>query len=60
MFVAGRPRVSEVVRLKVTDILMKPSRLVMELSDDLMEPMELEDKLPHLQRGIAPQALLEA
>lgn len=60
MFVAGRPRVSEVVRLKVTDILMKTSRFIMELSDDLTELMELEEGLPYLQGGIVPQALAEA
>ena len=41
-------------------IMMKPSRFLMELSDDLTEPMELEEGLPHLQGGIAPQALPEA
>ena len=41
-------------------IMMKPSRFLMELSDDLTEPMELEEGLPHLQGGIAPPALPEA
>jgi hypothetical protein len=40
--------------------MMKPSRFLMELSDELTEPMELEEGLPHLQGGIAPQALPEA
>jgi len=43
-----------------TLIMMKPSRFLMELSDELTEPMELEEGLPHLQGGIAPQALPEA
>ena len=41
-------------------IMMKPSRFLMELTADLMEPMELEEGLPHLQGGITPQALPEA
>jgi len=40
-------------------VMMKPSRFLMELSDDLTEPMELEEGLPHLLGGIAPQALPE-
>jgi DNA helicase-2/ATP-dependent DNA helicase PcrA len=41
-------------------IMMKPSRFLMELSNDLTEPMELEEGLPHLLGGVAPQALPEA
>jgi len=41
-------------------IMMKPSRFLLELSDDLTEPMELEEGLPHLHSGITPQALPEA
>ncbi|MHC4558581.1 MAG: 3'-5' exonuclease, partial [Planctomycetota bacterium] len=40
-------------------IMMKPSRFLIELSDDLTEPMELEEGLPHLQGGMEPQALSE-
>jgi DNA helicase-2/ATP-dependent DNA helicase PcrA len=41
-------------------IMMKPSRFLMELSDELTEPMELDEGLPHLQAGIIPHALPEA
>ncbi len=36
-------------------IMMKPSRFLTELSNDLTEPMELEEGLPHLIAGPAPE-----
>jgi DNA helicase-2/ATP-dependent DNA helicase PcrA len=41
-------------------VMMKTSRFLMELSDGLTEPMELEEGLPHLLRGAKPEALPEA
>ena len=38
-------------------IMMKPSRFLMELEENLTEPIELEEGLPHLQGGQPPQAL---
>ena len=43
-----------------TLIMMKPSRFLMELSDELTEPMELEEGLPHLLGGVKPEALPHA
>ena len=38
-------------------IMMKPSRFLTELSQDLTEPMELEEGLPHLIAGPDPNLL---
>ena len=38
-------------------VMMKPSRFLTELSQDLTEPMRLEEGLPHLISGQPPKAL---
>jgi len=38
-------------------IMMKPSRFLTELAQDLTEPMELEEGLPHLIAGAEPNLL---
>jgi superfamily I DNA/RNA helicase len=40
-------------------IMMKPSRFLTELADELTEPMDLEEGLPHLLGG-ADSSLLPA
>lgn len=41
-----------------TLIMMKPSRFLTELAEELTEPMELEEGLPHLIGGAEPDHLL--
>lgn len=38
-------------------VMMKPSRFLTEIDQDLTEPMELEEDLPYLIGGKEPQAL---
>jgi len=41
-------------------VVMKPSRFLMELEQDLTEPMEIEEGLPHLMSGAGPDPGPEA